>query len=100
MVKQKAVVLSTRDNVATALTDLKAGETLALEAGGTKREITLTAAVPLGHKFSVLPIAAGEPIIKYGEVIGSATGSIKPGDYVHVHNVAAIRGRGDLKGGK
>lgn len=98
--KQQAVVLSPSDNVATALTDLKAGETLEVEAGGKPASIKVTKDIPFGHKFSLSRIEADSPVIKYGEVIGLSTTTIEPGDYVHVHNVVSARARGDLEGGK
>ncbi|TRZ52616.1 MAG: hypothetical protein D4S01_02635 [Dehalococcoidia bacterium] len=97
--KQKAVILNSKDNVATALADLKAGDTLELNTGEKTIAIKLTAPVPFGHKFSLANIEAGSAVIKYGEAIGIATATIQPGDYVHVHNVASARGRGDLAGG-
>ena len=36
--------------------------------------------------------------MKYGESIGEAECDIRRGDYVHVHNMKALRGRGDLEG--
>jgi len=97
--KEKAVVLNAKDNVATALADLEAGTSLELEVGDKPLTVKLTAEVPFGHKFSLARIEPGAPVIKYGEVIGTATSAIAPGDYVHVHNVASTRGRGDLAGG-
>jgi len=97
--KEKAVVLNAKDNVATALADLEVGTSLELEVGDKLLTVKLTAAVPFGHKFSLARIELGAPVIKYGEVIGTATRTIAPGDYVHVHNVASTRGRGDLAGG-
>jgi hypothetical protein len=41
--KQKAVVLNSRDNVATALVELKAGDILELEVGRKARTVKLTA---------------------------------------------------------
>ena len=35
-------------------------------------------------------------IIKYGESIGRASADIRKGEYVHIHNLEALRGRGDL----
>jgi len=96
----EAVVLSPKDNVATALTDLKAGDTLRLEIGGEFRAVKLTNDVPFGHKFSLSKIEPNSPVIKYGEVIGTSTVTIEPGDYVHIHNVVSTRGRGDLEGGE
>ena len=40
-------------------------------------------------------IAQGEPILKYGKVIGQATQPIRVGQHVHIHNVEALRARDD-----
>lgn len=53
--------------------------------------------VPYGHKIAVKDIKKDELIIKYGEEIGIATKDIKKGEYVHVHNLDSMRGRGDWK---
>jgi altronate dehydratase small subunit len=96
---QKAVVLSPKDNVATALANLKAGDTLKLAVGGQTQDVKLTADIPFGHKLSLSRIDPNLPVIKYGEVIGFSSALIEPGDHVHVHNVVGARGRGDLEGG-
>ena len=98
--KQKAVVLNPKDNVATALTNLKTGDSLTLQIGGETRTVKLVADVSFGHKFSLSQIEPDSLVIKYGEVIGVATTTIETGDYVHIHNVVSTRGRGDLEGGK
>ena len=49
-----------------------------------------------GHKIALTAIATGEPVIKYGSPIGTASHDIAPGTHVHTHNVASSRGRGDL----
>jgi altronate hydrolase len=87
-----ALVISARDNVATALEPLGAG--LALELGG--HLVTARQAIPSGHKIALIPIAEGQPVIKYGSAIGTATMLIHAGDHVHTHNLASARGRGDL----
>ena len=97
--KQRAVVLSPKDNVATTLVNLKAGDTLELEVGSQTRIVKLTTDVPFGHKLSLSRIGPDSPVIKYGEVIGISTTLIEPGDYVHTHNMVSARGRGDLEGG-
>jgi altronate dehydratase small subunit len=66
---------------------------------GRATRVTARSAIPYGHKLALGLIAAGEPVIKYGEVIGLATAAIQAGDHVHVHNLASRRGRGDLTGG-
>ncbi|MFC1942572.1 UxaA family hydrolase [Chloroflexota bacterium] len=97
---QKAVVFNVKDNVATALSDLKAGDIIELGVGDSTVTINLAADVPFGHKFSLTGIKADSTVIKYGEVIGIATLDISPGDYVHVHNVNSARARGDITGGR
>ncbi len=44
--------------------------------------------IPPGHKVAVRPHAVGEPIRRYGQIIGFATEAIAPGDWVHTHNCA------------
>jgi altronate dehydratase small subunit len=100
MAKKKSIVINQKDNVATALADLKAGDVLEEEFEGKLKKIELKQNVPFGHKISLTRIKKDSPIIKYGEVIGNATELINEGDYVHIHNVKSNRGRGDLEGGK
>lgn len=95
--KRDAIVIHEKDNVATALRDLEAGATASVGTGEHVAEMRLDAAVEFGHKFAVRPIAAGENIVKYGEIIGRATAAIAPGEHAHVHNIESLRGRGDLE---
>ena len=89
---KSALVISERDNVATALQALAPGRRLDLG------ESTLIVEEPIapGHKIALTAIAAGEPVIKYGSAIGTASKHIAAGTHVHTHNVASSRGRGDL----
>lgn len=68
------------DNVGIALRALKAGE---CHAG-----VTLRTDIAQGHKAALGAIAAGAPILKYGQPIGRATQAITAGAHVHVHNLA------------
>ena len=43
--------------------------------------------VPAGHKYALRSIGAGEPVVKYGEIIGRATRDIAEDEWVHTHNV-------------
>ena len=90
---KSALVISVRDNVATALQALAPGQRLDLG------ESTLIVEEPIapGHKIALRRIAAGEPVIKYGSPIGTASQDIAAGTHVHTHNVASSRGRGDLE---
>ncbi len=75
--------LDPNDNVAVATTTIEAGESVTIDG----RPVKLPDRVPTGHKLALLPIAAGEKVIKYGSPIGSATCDVGPGDYVHIHNL-------------
>ena len=44
--------------------------------------------MPAGHKLATAPIAAGEPVRKYGQILGFATEAIRPGEHIHTHNLA------------
>ncbi len=44
--------------------------------------------VPAGHKIAIRHIATGQPIRRYGQIIGFATRAIAPGDHVHTQNCA------------
>ena len=57
------------DNVAVALRDWQAGESVSLLPGS----LALRDAVPRGHKFALQDIAAGTDVVKYGVPIGHAT---------------------------
>ena len=87
-----ALVISERDNVATALHALEPGGPL--EVAGTS--LTVRDPIPSGHKIALRDIAAGQAVVKYGSPIGVATAPIAAGAHVHTHNVASSRGRGDL----
>jgi altronate dehydratase small subunit len=88
-----ALVISPRDNVATALQPLDAGQTIVI--GGAS--IIVMETTPRGHKIALRLIRKGQEIVKYGSTIGTATSDIQPGAHVHTHNVASGRGRGDLQ---
>jgi altronate dehydratase small subunit len=88
------LVISERDNVATALEPIDAGR----EVRAGAATVVAAEAIPRGHKLAVRAIRAGEPVVKYGSPIGTASADIAAGAHVHTHNVASTRGRGDLAG--
>jgi altronate hydrolase len=79
-----ATLLHPDDDVAIALVPLGAGRRVEVEG----RAATLTADVGAGHKVALRPIEPGQPVRRYGQVIGFATRQIAPGDHVHTHNLA------------
>ena len=70
-----------------ALRDLAGGDRVPDGSG----MLEVLVAVPFGHKVAAEPIAPGDPVVKYGEVVGRATLPIARGDHVHVHNVVSSR---------
>lgn len=69
------------DNVAVAVSDLPAGEEI------SEVRVTPRATVPRGHKVALQDIPLGEPVFKYGQVIGHTTAAIAAGDHIHSHNL-------------
>jgi len=74
--------LNPADNVVVARADLLPGT----EVPGER--VAARSPVPAGHKIATAPVAAGEPVRKYNQIIGFATAAIAPGDHVHTHNLA------------
>jgi altronate hydrolase len=72
--------LSSEDNVIVAAEKIE--KELPIAAGLTTRQ-----RIPFGHKIASRAIAKGEPIIKFGQIIGFASSPIEAGDWVHEHNV-------------
>jgi altronate dehydratase len=86
-----AIVISERDNVATALEPLERGR--ALDLAG--HHVVTGEAIPSGHKVAIVDIREGSAVVKYGSSIGTAARAIPAGMHVHTHNVSSDRGRGD-----
>jgi len=73
--------LNAADNVVIALRDLSTGE--APDGLG----VALLSGVARGHKIASSAIAAGENVVRYGQIIGQAKSDIAPGEHVHVQNL-------------
>ncbi|HYO81935.1 MAG TPA: altronate dehydratase family protein [Bryobacteraceae bacterium] len=83
--QNSAIRLHPSDNVAIARVPMEPGQTVAPE--GTSA-VTVRDAVPAGHKVALRPVRKGEPLIRYGQVIGRSSRDIQAGSHVHTHNVA------------
>lgn len=81
--KTKYLKINPADNVAVAITALKAGERLSIG----QQEIQLNEDIPAGHKFALKDLAEGENVIKYGYPIGHAKQAQKQGDWMNEHNI-------------
>jgi len=70
------------DDVVIARVEIPAGTLI-------QREGVRTAAmIPAGHKLATRAVEAGKAVRRYNQVIGFATQAIRPGEHVHVHNLA------------
>ncbi|MBK9943016.1 MAG: altronate dehydratase [Kouleothrix sp.] len=84
-----AIQLHPSDDVAIALAPLGARRTI--DVAG--QAVRLQADVGAGHKFALRAVAAGQPVRRYGQVIGFASRPIAPGEHVHSQNL----GVGDMQ---
>ena len=48
--------------------------------------VLTTQRIPAGHKVAIRALSPGDPIHRYGQIIGFATQPIAPGQHVHTHN--------------
>lgn len=55
--------------------------------GGTIIEGVEADSIPPGHKVAIRDIAQGEPVLKFGQIIGYADKPIAAGEHVHNHNI-------------
>ncbi|MEZ5853799.1 MAG: altronate dehydratase family protein [Hyphomicrobiaceae bacterium] len=76
----RTLSLNAKDNIIVAVD--------AIPAGITVRSVPAAARIPKGHKMASGPIAKGQPVLKFGQIIGFATEDIQPGTHVHTHNCA------------
>ncbi len=81
MAVARTLTLNPQDNLLVALETIDAGTAL---GGG----LVATQRVPRGHKLAARLIAEGEPVLKFGQIIGFATAPIPAGAWIHEHNVA------------
>lgn len=89
--RKKVILLNVKDDVATTLTDLQAGERVTALLDDRTVDVVLTQDIAFGHKVALRDIAEGEEILKYGMPIGKALCAIRAGEWVHVHNCRSHR---------
>lgn len=74
--------LNKDDDVVIARTQLVGGTVIQSEG------IAVSGLIPPGHKVATRAIEPGQPVRRYGQVIGFASRPIAPGEHVHIHNLA------------
>lgn len=82
MKPSRVIRLHRDDDVVIAREQLVSGTTIPEES------VTVSGLIPPGHKLAVRAIEAGSPVRRYGQIIGFASQPIRPGQHVHVHNLA------------
>ena len=88
----RALVMHPKDNVATVIEDVSSGHSVEIEGGDETITLSATESIPFGHKIALRKIRSNAKVLKYGEVIGTATQEILAGCHVHVHNIKSTRG--------
>ena len=83
---------SEKDNLVTCVKPIAKGETVAVEG----EAIVALDDIPIYHKMAIADVKKGEPVFKYGEVMGVASKDIRKGEWAHIHNIDSTRGRGDI----
>lgn len=89
MMNKKALKMNENDNVATLVSDAKAGDIVEAvsEFGNIEIRVKAKDLIPFGHKVSLTNIQKNGNIVKYGKVIGVSSRPIEKGEHVHIHNV-------------
>lgn len=82
---KKGIIIDEIDNVGICTAAVEAGDKVSF--GEVKK--VAAEAIPVLHKMALKDIPCGEPVVKYGQIIGYATENIQAGQWVHVHNLDA-----------
>lgn len=83
--QQAALHLHPADDVAIVRSPLGAGTVLSREG---VEPLEIQQFIPAGHKIALRAVGQGQPLRRYGQIIGFATQTILPGQQVHIHNLA------------
>ncbi len=94
---KQAITINSDDNIAVALTDLKAGQEVVVN----DQTVTLVDAVNAKHKFALEDLSEGGEMFMYGLVVGTAKNAIPKGGAITVQNtVHKATGFSDEKSGE
>jgi altronate hydrolase len=80
----RSLRIAAGDDVAVAVDDLVAGESVRVDGC----DITLPETIARGHKFALHALAANTVVHKYGFPIGRTTAAVARGAWLHTHNLA------------
>ena len=88
--KVNALMMDSKDNVVTCVTDVAAGETVVYKNGDNVCSITAKEDIPYCHKIALTDIAKNGEIIKYGESLGRTSEAIPAGHWVSHNNLFSV----------
>jgi len=91
MAVARAIIVHDKDNVATLVVDVNAGEEICCGF----HSILALEMIRAGHKIALCDLLAATEVLKYGLPIGVASRLIRKGEWVHVHNVVSQRAKQD-----
>ncbi len=88
--REVAVLLHPGDDVAIARLTLTPGLVVRLPDDAVEggKLVEVKQLIQPGHKLALREVAEGQPVRRYGALIGYATQPIKAGNHVHSHNLA------------
>lgn len=96
--QKKLIKVDPTDNVAVALVNLVAGETIAFE----EEDVVVVSDTKMKHKIAMKDFESGDKIIMYGVIVGKASQTIAKGDVITTANVkhesAKVTGKTDTIG--
>jgi altronate hydrolase len=96
--QKKLIKVDPTDNVAVALVNLVAGETIPYEG----EEVVVLSDTKMKHKIAMKDFQSGDKIIMYGVIVGKASQTIAKGDTITTANVkhesAKVTGKTDTIG--
>lgn len=93
MTRRIGIRIAPDDNVVTVVEHTGPGDDIQFITPDGSRRIASRQAIPMGHKVALKDIERGEKVVKYDQVIGTASAKIEEGEHVHVHNVrSAVQG--------
>ena len=96
--QKKLIKVDPTDNVAVALVNLVAGETIAFEG----EDVLVVSDTKMKHKIAMKDFESGDKIIMYGVIVGKASQTIAKGDVITTANIkhesAKVTGKTDTIG--
>ena len=81
--RRTSLKIAQTDNVAVALTDLKAGE----QVDVTGNPLKVVSDVAAKHKFALKDLGVGDAVIMYGVVVGKVVTPIRMGEPITTSNL-------------